>query len=89
MVCFGSTSEFLSLNSDGGVESAPAGTLSDGTRGFVGFLPFCNQFEGSDPCITDDPLTTQPDENSTTGVDVIVNVTIPAGFPGDPFFGRG
>lgn len=88
-VCFGSTSEFLTV-SDGDVSRAPEGTLPDGDRGFVGFLPFCDQLDGQAvPCITDDPLTTQPDANSTTGEDVIVDVSIPADFPGDPFMGRG
>ena len=91
MACFGSSSPFDSVNANGGVGSAPAGTLSDGTPGFVGFLPFCDTFDSnvSEPCITDDPLNTQEDPNSNTGVDVIVEVSIPAGFPGDPFLGRG
>jgi hypothetical protein len=91
MTCFGSTSPFEAQLPTGGVGPAPAGTLSDGTSGYVGFLPFCNEFDNSSNqvCITDDPLQTQPDENSTTGVDVIVDVQIPAGFPGDPYMGRG
>jgi hypothetical protein len=90
-ICFGSSSEFIVLNSDGRPVDAQAGTLSDGTPGFVGFLPFCDTFDTdvSEPCITDDPLNTQEDPNSTTGEDVIVSVSIPAGFPGDPMFGRG
>ena len=57
MICFGSTSPFDSVNANGGVGSAPAGTLSDGTPEFVGFLPFCEEFDSSvsEPCITDDP----------------------------------
>lgn len=91
MTCFGSTSPFEAELPTGGVGPAPAGTLPDGTSGYVGFLPFCNDFDNSSNqvCITDDPLQTQPDANSTTGVDVIVDVQIPPGFPGDPFMGRG
>jgi hypothetical protein len=90
-VCFGSTSSFVALNSDGRPSTSQGGTLPDGTQGFVGFLPFCDQFDSAtaEPCITDDPLTTQEDGNSSTGVDVIVNVSIPANFAGDPWMGRG
>lgn len=94
-LCFGSTSQFVVINSDGRPAAADAGTLPDGEAGFVGFLPFCDQLsagnvdQSSEPCITDDPLTTRQDPNSTTGQDVIVRVTIPADFPGDPAMGRG
>ena len=98
-LCFGSTSRFLVLGVTGQPVFAPPGTLPDGTQpnsdgqgAFVGFLPFCDQLGElgrTVPCITDDPLTTQPDENSSTGVDVIVSVSIPANFPGDPYMGRG
>ena len=98
-LCFGSTSRFLVLGVTGQPVFAPPGTLPDGTQpnsdgqgAFVGFLPFCDQLGGlgpTVPCITDDPLITQPDRTSTTGEDVIVDVQIPANFPGDPFMGRG
>jgi len=91
-ICFGATSQFFVINSDGKPALAQSGALPDGSTGSVGFLPFCVQLgdlSGREPCITDDPLTTQPDPNSSTGEDVIVDVHIPAGFPGDPFMGRG
>jgi hypothetical protein len=93
-ICFGSTVEFQTVVVSGEITQtvpAPAGTLSDGSSGFVGFLAFCDQLttDVSTPCITDDPLRTQDDPNSTTGEDVIVDVTIPSNYPGDPFFGRG
>jgi len=97
MVCFGSTSPFVVVNSDDEIDRAQPGTLPDGTQpvdgegAFVGFLPFCDQLgDGADrePCITDDPLQTRPDRYSTTGEDVIVDVRLPAYFPGDPYMGR-
>lgn len=90
MVCFGSTSSFEAILA-GEIGTAEGGTLPDGMRGYVGFLPYCDQFDNSSdvPCITDDPLLTREDGNSTTGQDVIVDVSIPADFPGDPAMGRG
>jgi hypothetical protein len=91
MVCFGSTGPFLTVSPGGDVVRAPAGTLPDGSSGSVGFLPFCDQLgdiSDREPCITDDPLSTQSDPNSSTGEDVIVDVTIPPDFSGDPFMGK-
>lgn len=86
--CFGAISPFLALNSDGRPAPAPAGRLPDGETGSVGLLPFCDQIDSdvAEPCVTDE--TTRPDWYSTTGEDVIVDVSIPAGFRGDPFMAR-
>ena len=91
-VCFGSTSEFLALNSDGRPSPAQPGTLPDGTQpnadgqgAFVGFLPFCDQIDSdvAEPCI--ESIT--PFTDDTSGL--TVTVSIPAGFAGDPWMGRG
>jgi hypothetical protein len=88
--CFGAVSPFIALNSDGRPSRSLVGRLPDGTSGFVGLLPFCDRIDSdvAEPCVSDDPLSTEPDPNSTTGEDVIVDVSIPAGFQGDPFMAR-
>ncbi len=86
-VCFGAPYEFVSLNSDGQPEQAPAGTLPDGTRGFVGLLARCTVGDTNlvTPCVQS--ITTQENPDSPNGVDAVAVVTIPAGLPGDPMIG--
>jgi hypothetical protein len=78
-MCFGATYEFVT--NEGG--EAASGTLPDGTTGFVGLLPDCDdEFDGIGPCI-------ESRQFSTDDVDfVVVTVQVPGltdeGTPGDP-----
>lgn len=77
--CLGASSEFTTSSGT----QAPAGRLPDGSRGFIGLLPFCNRVSG--PCV--DSRETSLDANSPTGFDVVLRVLIPAGLAGDPWGG--
>jgi hypothetical protein len=91
-VCFGAPYEFF----DATGEPARAGTLPDGTRGFVGLLPNCNTEEflaAADVAPGQSEEETaficaniSPDEENPTTT--VASFTIPAGLPGDPFIGR-
>jgi hypothetical protein len=84
-VCFGAPYQFVSLNSDGHPDDAPAGTLPDGSPGFVGLLASCSDFTGGSPCVSS--LTTE--EDPTTGEDeAVAVVSIPAFLTGDPWMAR-
>jgi hypothetical protein len=76
--CFGSPSEFTTSSRT----PAPAGTLPDGSSGFIGLLPFCSPVSGG-PCV--DSRRTTLDANSPTGFDIVLRVFIPAGMVGDPW----
>ena len=82
-VCFGAPYEFDAIFTNSGL--APAGTLPDGSQGFVGLLGECSELTTGSPCISN--LSTQ--EDPTTGEqEAVIVVTIPAGLPGDPWMGR-
>jgi hypothetical protein len=70
--CFGAPYEFTT--SSGG--PAPAGTLPNGTPGFIGLLPSC---PASGPCVQS--ITSS---EGGEGVNTIVTVRIPDGLVGDP-----
>ncbi len=76
--CFGATYEF---NTNTGTP-APAGTLPDGTSGYIGLLPLCSGTP-TQPCISSRSKTSDP--SSPAGYDITFQVTIPAGLPGDPW----
>jgi hypothetical protein len=76
--CFGAPYQFTT--SSGG--SASAEPLPDGSNGFVGLLPSCDSTSGSGPCTS---ITTSPDKASSTGIDTILTLQIPAGLEGDPW----
>jgi hypothetical protein len=84
-ICFGAPYDFLTgFGSDGQRLFAPAGTLPDGTTGFVGLLDSCNNlgdFQSSNPCWT----SIAPGPN---GSGTVAMIQIPAGLTGDPWFGR-
>lgn len=61
---------------------APAGTLPDGSSGFIGLLPNCGKGSAG-PCVA--KRATTPDSSSPTGFDVVLTLTFPAGLPGDPW----
>jgi hypothetical protein len=71
--CFGAPYEFTT--SSGG--PAPAGTLPDGTPGFIGLLPSC---PASGPCV--ESITSS---EGNEGANTIITVRIPDGLPGDPY----
>jgi hypothetical protein len=71
-VCFGAPYEFRTSSS----EPAPAGTLPNGTPGFIGLLPSC---PASGPCVQS-ITSSEGDE----GVNTIITVRIPDGLVGDP-----
>jgi hypothetical protein len=82
-VCFGAPYEFDAQGTDSGL--APAGTLPDGSPGFVGLLDGCSELTSGSPCISS--LTTQRDPN--TGVlEAVAVVSIPPGLQGDPWMAR-
>jgi hypothetical protein len=78
--CLGASSQFTT----GTGTPAPAGTLPDGSAGFIGLLPFCSRVSRA-PCV--DSRGTSPDANSPTGFDVLLRVLIPARLAGDPWGG--
>jgi hypothetical protein len=77
--CLGASSQFTTRSGT----PAPAGTLPDGSSGFIGLLPFCRGVSG--PCV--DSRRTSPDANSPTGFDIVLRVLIPARLAGDPWGG--
>ena len=81
-VCFGAPYEF-DAESDSGL--APAGTLPDGTQGFVGLLTECSELTAGSPCW--ESITTQTDP-LTGGPEAVAVVSIPAGNTGDPWMAR-
>jgi hypothetical protein len=97
-VCFGAPYQFDVLNSDNNLVGAPAGTLPDGTSGFVGLLPPCPNeeiFARTNADITPAASEEGPvficasisaDESNPTTTDV--SVFIPSGLDGDPYMGR-
>ena len=83
-VCFGAPYEFDAVDQyTGEVGQAPAGTLPDGSRGFVGILPRCNP---DVEVLTEPCAVIQPADRDEGGV--IATVRIPAGLQGDPWMGR-
>jgi hypothetical protein len=76
--CFGATYDFPTSAGT----PAPAGTLPDGTSGYIGLLPVCAGTPTT-PCISG--RTKTPDPSSPAGYDVTFQVTVPAGLPGDPW----
>lgn len=82
-VCFGAPYEFDAQGTDSGL--APAGTLPDGTEGFVGLLQPCSELTAGSPCVLrladgEDPINGGPR--------VVAEVSIPAGNAGDPWMAR-
>jgi hypothetical protein len=75
--CLGAPYEFITNSG----EPAPPGTLPDGTSGFIGLLPRCSSVSG--PCV--DSRTKTPDPTSPVGFDIVLQIRIPAGLPGDPW----
>jgi hypothetical protein len=87
--CFGAPYEFTT--SSGG--PAPAGTLPDGSQGFIGLLPDCPRptFDASTaastssgPCVASRSGGGSSDEGGGSNSITLV-VDIPAGLPGDPW----
>jgi hypothetical protein len=80
-ICFGAPYEFTVNNGS----QAAAGTLPNGTSGFVGLLPGCGAAgAGAAPCIQ----SIAPFSDDTSGLLVTVIVpggTLPNGQPADPF----
>jgi hypothetical protein len=80
-LCFAAPYPFEQLDDS----PAVAGTLPDGSPGFVGLLEKCDPAEDGatpDPCQT---VATVADPNG--GTDTVFTITIPAGEPGDPAWG--
>jgi hypothetical protein len=74
--CLGADFAFKTLSG----RPAPARRLPDGTRGHVGLLPPCPvplppPGATKAPCL--EPVTTVKNQNSTTGVDVILRARVP------------
>jgi hypothetical protein len=74
--CFGASAEFTTSSGP----PAGAGTLPDGSSGFIGLLPTC---PAGGPCISSRGTT--PDPSSPTGFDIVLTAEIPASFAGDPW----
>lgn len=72
-ICFGDTKQFINSKN----KPAAAGTLPDGTTGFVDLLPNCPQ--RNNPCIDRSAGGSQPDPNGA-GFDITVVAQIPPGF---------
>jgi hypothetical protein len=89
-VCFGAPYQFDVLNSDNNLVGAPAGTLPDGTSGFVGLLPSCREGFFRSEQSEEGPVficaNISADEENPTTTDV--SVFIPSGLDGDPYMGR-
>lgn len=81
-ICFGAPEDFTTAAGT----LAPAGTLPDGTAGFIGLLPNCG---GSitGPCHDRKSDTTSTDPLSPNGFDLVLVADIPAAFAGDPHMG--
>jgi hypothetical protein len=79
-LCFAAPYQFEQLDDS----PAVAGTLPDGSSGFVGLLETCDSAEDGttpDPCQT---VATVPDTGVSSGSDTVFTITVPAGEPGDP-----
>jgi hypothetical protein len=75
-VCFGAQSVFTTRSG----MPATAGTLPDGTSGFIGLLPNC---PASGPCVVSRQLI--PDATNGIGFDIAVTISVPEGLAGDPW----
>ena len=82
VVCFGAPYEF-DAEPDSGL--APAGTLPDGSPGFIGILAQCSELTAGSPCWESITTVTDP---ATGGRSAQAVVSIPAGLVGDPWVGR-
>ncbi|MBV9949170.1 MAG: hypothetical protein JOZ69_20140, partial [Myxococcales bacterium] len=65
-----------------GAPAAPT-HLPDGTSGHIGLLPGCAKVPDTAPCLVS--ATPTPDPNSTTGIDVLARVRVPATTKADPW----
>lgn len=74
--CFGAPSVFTTKS---GMPAA-AGTLPDGTSGFIGLLPNC---PASGPCVVS--RQSVPDPSNGVGFDVVLTINIPEALAGDPW----
>ena len=76
-VCFGAPSDFVTA----GGTLASAGTLPDGSAGFIGLLPNCGA-SGATVCIQSRAaqLAVPP-----IGFELIVTAFVPEGLTGDPW----
>ncbi len=79
-ICFGATTDFPTASG----QMAAAGTLPDGTAGFIGLLPDCSS-TSTGPCHNRKQDTTIPDPKRHLGYDIVLVLDIPASFAGDPF----
>jgi hypothetical protein len=78
-LCFGAPYEFETLDN----QNAPAGTLPDGSAGFVGLLEHCESFgEPPEACVQS--IVGVPDAGVSSGQDTVATIRIDAGLPGDP-----
>jgi hypothetical protein len=77
--CLGTTAEFTTKSG----QPAPAGTLPDGSSGFIGLLPDCPG-PANDPCVVS--RQTGLDLSNGIGFDIVLTLYIPEGFAGDPWF---
>lgn len=79
-ICFGAPISFTTLSGT----PAGAGTLPDGSSGFIGLLQTCT---GSTvgPCHDRQADTTVADPNSPNGFDLVLVYNVPAGWAGDPW----
>jgi hypothetical protein len=90
-VCFGAPYDFTTSTGT----LAPAGTLPDGSSGYIGLLPTCSSSVPSNPPST--PLGpgdsgpciaskgTQLDLSNELGFDIVLTVSVPEGLAGDPW----
>lgn len=78
-ICFGAPEDFTTASGT----LAPAGTLPDGTAGFIGLLPDCTS-SATSPCHDRKKDTTISDSLSPNGFDLVLVASIPAAFAGDP-----
>jgi hypothetical protein len=76
-LCFGAPYQFTTVSG----APATAGTLPDGTSGFIGVLPNC---PAVGPCHDRKSDTTILDPSRKLGFDIVLVADIPAGLPGDP-----
>ena len=79
-ICFGATTDFPTASG----AMAAAGTLPDGTAGFIGLLPDCSS-SSTGPCHNRQQDKTIPDPKRHIGYDIVLVFDIPANFAGDPF----
>jgi hypothetical protein len=77
-LCFGATYGFLTSSG----APASAGTLPDGTPGFIGLLPNCGA-AGATVCVQS--RSSKLDASSPIGFDIVVTFFVPEGQSGDPY----